>query len=94
MMYDEYTRRLDKLEKRFNDLVTLSNFANVALGFQRVAFADLPTAANSQKIYYVTNGCKSGEASGAGTGVLAIDDEIATVATWVRVDDPTQAVTV
>lgn len=82
------------LEKNFQRLLLLSQRSEQTGGVERVLFVDLPAAGQKGRIRYVTNGRKSGEGAGNGTGVLAIDDEIASVAVWVRVDDPTQAVQV
>lgn len=52
--------------------------------------ADLPPASLTKRgrLRYVTNGCKIGEVSGAGTGVLAYDDGGA----WRRTGDDTTVI--
>lgn len=52
-------------------------------------FAVLPTPGQAGRLLFVTNGRKTGEGVGAGTGVLAYDDGVA----WRRTaDDTTVAV--
>jgi len=47
--------------------------------------AGLPAAGTAGRLYFATNGRKTGEGAGAGTGVLVYDDGVA----WRRVDDGT-----
>lgn len=84
----------EALEARLQNLEQNSSLAIETVGVQIRTFAELPPAGVKGRMYYVTNGRKAGEGAGAGTGVLAIDDEIAGTPTWVRVDDPTQAVAI
>lgn len=71
------TSRLRALESR--------DRAEVAGGVRALAFASLPAAGQPGRLLFVTNGRKTGEGAGAGTGVLAYDDGAA----WRRVDDGT-----
>lgn len=54
-------------------------------GVQSLLFANLPAAGQTGRLLFVTDGRKTGEGAGAGTGVLAYDDGVA----WRRVDDGT-----
>ncbi len=59
--------------------------ANFAGGVKSLAFADLPTASETGRLLFVTDGRKLGEGVGAGTGVLVYDDAVA----WRRTSDDT-----
>ena len=63
--------------------------SEVTGGVQALAFADLPAAGQPGRLRFVTNGRKTGEGAGAGTGTLVYDDGTA----WRRVaDDSTAAI--
>lgn len=56
---------------------------------QPILFIDLPAPGEAGRLRFVTNGRKSGEGIGAGTGIIAYDDGVA----WRRnADDTTVAV--
>lgn len=59
--------------------------ANFAGGVGSVTFANLPTASETGRMLFVTDGRKLGEGVGAGTGVLVYDDSVA----WRRTSDDT-----
>lgn len=48
--------------------------SEVTGGAQATLFAGLPAPGQPGRVVFVTDGCKAGEAPGAGTGVLAYDD--------------------
>lgn len=79
--------RLTIIEKNLQRLLLLSQRSEQTGGVERVLFVDLPTAGQKGRIRYCSNCRKSGETAGNGTGRLVIDDEVATVPTWVNVDD-------
>jgi len=86
--------RLSALESDLKNLYTLSRRSEIAGGAPLSLFVNLPSPTKRGAWVYVTDGRKGGEGPGAGTGVLALADTLGGVATWVRVDDPTQAVQV
>lgn len=51
----------------------------------RSTVALMPAASKPGRVWFATNGRKTGEGAGAGTGVLCYDDNVA----WRRVDDGT-----
>lgn len=92
-MLDQLIRRIEILEKWRRSFTASSARSELTGGFAIMAFADLPTPnLTGGRAIYVSNGRKSGEGVGAGTGVLAIETNLAGVANWVRCDDLTQAV--
>lgn len=94
-MIEQLRKRLEVLENAFKRLQILSARAEIAGGFPKTLYADLPSPqANSSRIFYVTNGRKAGEGAGAGTGVYAGETLLSGVPAWVRMDDQTQAVQV
>lgn len=92
-MIEQLRKRIENLENSFKRLQILSARAEIAGGFPKTLYVDLPAPqANSSRVFYVTNGRKSGEGAGAGTGVYAGETMLSSVPTWVRLDDQTQAV--
>lgn len=83
---------IDLLRKQLKNLQAVSVRSEMAGGFQNYAYIDLPLANKSGKVAYVTDGRKSGEGAGTGTGVAAVVTLIGGVLTWVRLDDQSQAV--
>ncbi len=69
--------RLQVLERRER--------AEITGGVENNAVATLPAAGQDGRVRFATNGRKTGEGVGAGTGVLVYDDGTA----WRRVDDGT-----
>lgn len=92
-MIKELLDRIIALEKRI-EILEGDGRSEVASSAPRRAFADLPAAAATGRFYVVTNGRQAGEGAGLGTGVLAVDHNVAGVPTWVRADDNPVAVTV
>lgn len=66
-------------------VLEVSERVEVAASVPAVAFADLPAAGQPGRERLVTNGRKTGEGAGAGTGVLAYDDGT----NWLRTADDT-----
>ena len=59
--------------------------SEVTGGVVSVLFVDLPAPGETGRLLFVTDGRKTGEGGGAGTGVLAYDDGVA----WRRTSDDT-----
>ncbi len=72
------------LSRRLRVLESLDR-AEVAGSVSRFTVAGLPVAGQAARIAFATNGRKTGEGVGAGTGVQVYDDGTA----WRRVDDGT-----
>lgn len=74
----------------FNQLHFLScqERAETAGAVKPILFANLPVAGEFGRLRFVTNGRKSGEGAGAGTGVLCYDDTLS----WKRTADDTTVV--
>lgn len=62
--------------------------AEVAGGVGRYTVAGLPAPGSAGRVAFATDGRKTGEGVGSGTGVLVYDDATA----WRRVDDGTTVV--
>lgn len=75
--FDELTARIRALEANERSEVTG--------GVESFTVATLGAAGQAGRMRYATDGRKTGEGPGAGTGVVAYDDGIA----WRRVDDST-----
>ena len=91
-MLQPIIRRIDILEKTVRRLITLTYRSEVTGGFAIVAYADLPTPnLTGGRAYYCSNCRKAGEGVGVGTGMIVVETNLASVATWVNVDNMTQA---
>lgn len=75
---------LETLADRIRNLES-NERSEVAGAVEPVAFGSLPAAGQTGRLLFVTNGRKTGEGAGAGTGVLAYDDGVA----WRRTSDDT-----
>ncbi len=62
-----------------------SERSEVTGGVERSTVAALPAAGQASRVRFATDGRKTGEGAGVGTGVLVYDDGTA----WRRVDDGT-----
>lgn len=82
-----FTDRLTMIEKNLQRLLLLSQRSEQTGGVERVLFVDLPTAGQKGRIRYCSNCRKPAEGAGNGSGRLVIDDEIASVPTWINIDD-------
>lgn len=76
--------RLQVVETRGSNIPPLAATATIAFGVPTATVAGLPAGTLGQ-VYYATNGRKTGEGVGAGTGVLVYKD----ATNWRRVDDGT-----
>ncbi len=65
-----------------------SERSEVTGGVQASTVAALPVAGQASRVRFATDGRKTGEGAGLGTGVLVYDDGTA----WRRVDDGTTVV--
>ena len=81
---DELTPIIEILTRRIRVLET-SERAETAGGVATSTVAGLPAAGENGRLRFATDGRKTGEGGGAGTGVLVYDDGVA----WRRVDDGT-----
>jgi len=75
------------LAERLRTLET-SQRSEVSGGHESSTVANLPVAGQAGRERFASDGRKTGEAAGLGTGVLAYDDGVA----WRRVDDGTTVV--
>lgn len=83
-IFNAILARLDYLEQLIKN-VEIQPRSEYTGGFARLTVADLPLAGQAGQCYWVTDGRKSGEGAGAGTGVIGFWN----VATneWLRVED-------
>lgn len=91
-MWTEINARLDAVQRDAARSTARNERAETAGGVDSIAFADLPTAAigaGDGDIYWITNGRKTGEGAGAGTGVLVYYNSA--TATWKRISDDVNA---
>ncbi len=78
----------EAIAKRLRDLETAQR-AEIAGGLDAIVFANLSTPGQPGRMVFVTDGRKTGEGVGVGTGTPAYDDGVA----WRRTsDDSTVAV--
>lgn len=75
---------LETLADRIRNLES-NERSEVTGAVEPVTFASLPAAGQAGRLLFVTDGRKTGEGGGGGTGVLAYDDGVA----FRRVDDGT-----
>jgi len=75
---------IDTLARRFR-VVEAMERAETAGAVATSTVAGLPAAGQAGRLRFATDGRKTGEGVGAGTGVLVYDDTVA----WRRVDDGT-----
>lgn len=66
---------MDDVSRRLRDVENKER-AETAGGHSSILFAGLPVASASNRgwVFFVTDGCKDGEAGGMGTGVMAYSD--------------------
>ncbi len=84
---DALPETIQALVERIRTLETAQR-AEVAGGVESVTVAVLPTAGQTGRLRFATDGRKIGEGIGAGTGVLAYDDGVA----WRRTSDDSTVV--
>ena len=90
LVWDELNKQIEQIRSDVQSLHTTTEQAGFTDGIPAYTFVNLPTQGLADGATYVTlawvsNGSKSGESAGAGTGVLAIYN--AGTATWKRVGD-------
>ena len=101
-MDDMYTRLhndIMKVKRRMNRLTQIIERAETAGGVVAYALASAPTnsvggmsdGVANVDVCWITNGRKTGEGAGAGTGVFAVFD--ANLNQWLRVGDYTAVLT-
>ena len=83
-MLRELRMALETLADRIRNLES-NERSEVTGAVEPLAFASLPTPGQAARLLFVTDGRKTGQTAGNGTGVLAYDDGVA----WRRVDDGT-----
>jgi len=81
---EELTPVFKALVRRIRALEVMER-AETAGGVATSTVAGLPAAGQFGRLRFATNGRKTGEGLGAGTGVLVYDDSVA----WRRCDDGT-----
>ena len=84
MLPRDFERAVDPILVRLRKLEA-NQRSEVTGGVVRSTVAALPAAGDAQRVRFATDGRKTGEGAGAGTGVLVYDDGTA----WRRVDDGT-----
>lgn len=92
MVFGEIQAEIDALKRAHDNLRQQSERAEIADNVPAYTFAGLPTLAGGGlgdglsyvTLAWVSNGRKSGEGAGAGTGVLAVYN--APTNTWLNVD--------
>ena len=87
MLPRDVERMLQSIGPRLRALET-NERSEVTGGAERFTVATLGAAGQASRIRFATDGRKTGEGVGAGTGVLVYDDGIA----WRRTDDGTTVV--
>ncbi len=83
-MIEELRRAFENVIDRIRNLEA-NERSEVTGAVVDLVFASLPAAGQAGRLLFVTDGRKTGEGAGVGTGVLAYDDGVA----WRRVDDGT-----
>jgi hypothetical protein len=81
---DDIAPAIAALSRRLRALEAMER-AETAGGVATSTVAGLPAAGQAGRLRFATNGRKTGEGAGAGTGVLVYDDAVG----WRRVDDGT-----
>jgi hypothetical protein len=76
--------RIRNLERDVR-LASLQSRSEYTGGIARLLVADLPTSGQAGQLFWVSNGRKSGEGVGAGTGVIAFWNNA--TSQWLRVED-------
>lgn len=84
---DDLVQTIEILARRIRALETQER-AETAGGVENSTVAGLPAAGQSGRLRFATDGRKTGEGAGAGTGVLVYDDTVA----WRRTSDDTTVV--
>ena len=84
-MIAQILQTLSDLQNQIEELTRKTVRSEYTGGVQRRTVADLPATASVGSLMFATDGRKTGEGAGAGTGVLCYYDGIA----WRRVDDGT-----
>ncbi len=74
----------EEIAKRLRALETAQR-AEIAGGLDAILFANLKTPGQAGRMVFVTDGRKTGEGAGVGTGTPAYDDGVA----WRRTSDDT-----
>ena len=87
MSPDDIAKMMDPILTRLRHLEA-NQRSEVTGGVVSQAVADLPAAGQVGRLRFATDGRKTGEGAGAGTGVLVYDDGVA----FRRVDDGTTVV--
>ena len=83
-MFPDLTSIVEALVNRIRALED-NERSEVTGGVEALAFAALPAAGQAGRLCFVTDGRKTGEGAGLGTGVQVYDDGVG----WRRVDDGT-----
>lgn len=87
MLPRDVERMMQGISPRLRALET-NERSEVTGGAESFTVAGLPAAGQTGRMRFATDGRKTGEGAGAGTGVLVYDDGVA----WRRVDDGTTVV--
>lgn len=94
LMWNELQRQISSLSQRVNEIAVRYERAEIAGGVDAALLADAPLAATggvqAGSLLFITNGRKSGEGAGAGTGVLAYYQS--SLDQWMRTADDTAVV--
>lgn len=75
---------LTEIMNRIRD-IEANGRSEVTGSIEAILFANLPTPGQPGRLFFVTDGRKTGEGGGAGTGTPAYDDGVA----WRRTSDDT-----
>ena len=84
MLPRDIERMMEGLNARLR-AVEVNQRSEVTGGVERSTVAALPAAGQASRVRFATDGRKTGEGVGVGTGVLVYDDGVA----WRRADDGT-----
>lgn len=86
MIWNELQRQIKELTRRIDTIEVRYERSEISGGVDAVTLANAPTTnVKAGSLVFVTDGRKSGEGAGAGSGVLAFWNP--STLTWKRVED-------
>ena len=91
MIWKDLNQQINALKQQVNTLTLRASQSQTTLGLVPLTLAKLPATNNTGgDLYYCTDGRKSGEGAGVGTGTVVFWN--AATSQWMRITDNTQVV--
>ena len=91
MIWKDLNLELNKLRQQIATLTLRAGQSQTTLGLVPLTVANLPSTNNTGgDLYFATNGRKSGEGAGLGTGTVVFWNSA--TSQWMRITDNTQVV--